>query len=132
MKDQYCWNICNTCHVPCSVLTDTTVSLSSPELGCSCTSSLCCRGVSIQQVDYCVSFPSQIGSASPPSGAGKQISQLWERSEERRESCASRGRLIFLAGREGSCMTTAAAAPAVGWCPGGGVGQPEEIRSLGT
>lgn len=29
-------------------------------------------------------------------------------------------------------MTTSAAAPAVGWYPGDGVGQPGEVRSFGT
>lgn len=41
----------------CLMLCVTTVSLSSPELGCSCASSLCCREGSDQQVDYCVPFP---------------------------------------------------------------------------
>lgn len=57
MKDQRCWSICGSCLVSCSVLTDTTVSLSSPELGCSYPSSLWCREGSNQQVDYCVPFP---------------------------------------------------------------------------
>ena len=104
MKDQHCWNICGHCLVPCSVLTDTTVSLSSPELGCSYPSSLCCREGSDQQVDYCVPFPFFPNWHCFSSRWSWQADLLALGKEWGRESlCASRGRLVF-PGRQGRIL----------------------------
>lgn len=87
--------------VPCFVLTDTIVSFSSPELGCSHWSTLCCREGSNQQVDYCVPFPFfQTGSASSPGGIDNQISWLWKKSREGSLVQAETGLFLWQAGKD--------------------------------